>query len=125
MTLADQMRDDVSDVFLNTDEHAEAIVSQAAGQSPKTIKAIVNRETGNLFASVSNGQADQRQAMLYISTDSETGVESIIDGHCFKFDGLTWRVSSIQGNDGFGMQSVIVYHDVQTELSREGFWRQR
>ena len=125
MTLREQMINDVSSVFLNTGEHAETIVSQALGSSPKDIVAVVEREQANLFVAASDGTQERKQATIYLSTDPDEGEASIKEGHVFKFDDLVWKVASATRQGGYGMHQVVVYHDVQTELSRQDYWRQR
>lgn len=115
------MRDDVSDVFLDSSEHAEAVTYQSSGSSPVSILAVVNREEGAMVVGAPDGRNLTRRATLFLSTSSTNGVGSISEQDSLYFDGYQWKTEGRPMNDGFGMQTVNVVSIKRVEISKENY----
>lgn len=73
MTLADLMVSDVSDVFINTDEHAETFVFHPVGGAARTISAIIDETTAPLVTGEAH-QTRNRSIVVRCAEDATTGI---------------------------------------------------
>lgn len=79
MTLKSQMAQDAVSTFLNSDEFAENVSYTAYGESPKTIKAVVERDTPEPTAEDRNRTA-KNQAIIHIANEATYGVTGVSKG---------------------------------------------
>jgi hypothetical protein len=73
MTLRDVMESDVTDVFLNTDEHAESITYTPKGGTARTITAIIDEDAQFIATQTDAALADM--AAIYATRDPLTGID--------------------------------------------------
>ena len=106
MTLADQMASDVSDVFLNTDEHAETITRVPASGDPVTgIAAVWEPEDSRMRAAQNDVVHDSGKALvwrgrLYVSSDL-----TVAETDSWTIDGENWECMEI-GKPSGGMLAI-------------------
>lgn len=111
MTLADLIKSDVDDVFLDTDEFAESVTHWPAGveANAATITAIVVRDAEDQGVAVSDDAGEQiaKTAHFLVDDDESITVEDReIDRDIFvTSDGDTWRAVRIVGRDA-GMLTI-------------------
>lgn len=105
MSLKDQLKEDIKDCFLNSDEFAEEISYTSYGGSPKTIKAIVDRQRINP-AGEDTGRILTNEVEIAIANDETEGVASINKGkdtvvfpERIGGDDVTWFVADILKQD--------------------------
>ena len=79
MSFKDNLKKDAVNIFLTTDEFAEAVQYTPKGQSPKTIKAVINRKRLTPGGEES-GRTLQNQIEIFIANDATYGVDAIIKG---------------------------------------------
>lgn len=120
-TLKQQMTADVASVFLNTDEHAEAITHYPAGNlaAGVSVNAVVDRdeEAGGGVGSGEGPGFDRpgqvrlrRNAILELPasvTVTEASGTHQQSPSLFEFDGFRWTTVRILGRDE-DLQSVLV-----------------
>jgi hypothetical protein len=120
LTLKQQMTADVSAVFLDTDEHAEAVIHYPAGNlaAPATVNAVVDRDSESSSGLAGDGsQIDtraavkiRRSAVLEMSasvTVTETSGSHQASPSLFEFDGHRWRAVRVLERDD-DLQLVLV-----------------
>ncbi len=77
MTLADQMRDDVADVFLNIEEHAETVTrTPRGGGDPTSFPAIVDVLETTLDEK--EGKQEIRRATMQCASSVTVNIEDVI-----------------------------------------------
>lgn len=83
-TLAAQMRSDMVDVFLNTDEHAVPVVyTPAATGTPKSITGIIDPIEDADIAVQSDGRGISRAVSFVFYDDSTDGIARPVAGDQF------------------------------------------
>lgn len=99
MTLKDLMADDVSTVFLNTDEHAIDLTYTVKDGSPVDIKGIF--DTAGIAIDYSDDSASTRDEMveLTISRNSTTGIANPEENDSFVVDSKTYQVTAVMRQD--------------------------
>lgn len=121
MTLKTQMATDVANVFLNTDEFAEAITYTPANGSGASVNAVVMRD------SVSHDNFQDGLSSVYRATiklaSADVSAPAIND--TVTFDGRTWTVVEVDAGDPGGMHEIRVQQIDRTEVSRQNHRLQR
>ena len=79
MSFKDNLKNDAVNIFLSADEFAEQIQYTPKGGSPKTIKAVINRQRLTPGGEES-GRVLQNQIEIFIANDAAYGVDSINKG---------------------------------------------
>lgn len=72
MTLREQMDADVSNVFLNTDEHAEDVTYTPKGGAARTIAVIIDEDSQ--FIPTQNDARTSDMASVFCRRDGSTGI---------------------------------------------------
>lgn len=125
MSLREQMQDDVFDVFLQEDEHAEEITYTPAGESARTLLAIVRRDEQSAANPFPDGRHRVRHARIQISTEDTAGVAAPREGDVvtLAIEGGTadFRVTGTPLVDGYGMQSIELIRVEADEKSSQGY----
>jgi hypothetical protein len=100
MTLAAQLVADVSAVFLNTSDFAEAITYtpyvNGVAQTPKSITAVVDRGDNVHMVVGMDGQEAPERVTLFISTDGTAGVANPAYGDRVTLDSVEYAVNEIR-----------------------------
>jgi len=113
MTFKTQMKDDVINCLLNSDEMAEAILYTPKGGTAKSIKAIIDRRR-IIPAGEDSGRTLINQVEIVIANDSTYGVSSVNKGGDTvslpeRIGGVnvTWTVSDIVKQDEGSWQLLL------------------
>lgn len=114
MTFAENLADDVTNVFLNTTEFAETISytpsgGQAADISAQVLREDIEPDYGD------DGRVRRRSARVFIST---ADVASPGEQDTLVFDSLTWAVERVERVEG-GMAELLVRRVEHVERSGE------
>jgi hypothetical protein len=91
MTLAALMDSDVTDVFLNADEHAETITYKPDNNDPQSIKAIVDRLASLSPVAVADGLRISEEIEVTIASDISNGIDVVGDGDYVIVDGKQYK----------------------------------
>lgn len=108
MTLKTQMNDDVSTVFLNTDDFAEAITYTADGESPTSINAVVERNEDTALDAFDTEHRQEQRISITVST---TDVSSFSRDDTFTIDSDLWLVDGRSQPNEFGMMTIELIRD--------------
>lgn len=125
-TLDDMMEEDIAAVFLDTDEHAEAISYTPVGGVLRSISAIVEFDEQILTSDFSDGRGAAKTARLFIAHNDTDGVASPVEGDAVTLaDSSTWKVKGQPDSDNFGGCWLTIVRWEQTEKSGRNFRTQR
>lgn len=106
MTLKQQMLDDVDDVFLNEDEHAETVVrTPAGGGSTSSFLAIVDVLETEL--DTKTGKQEIRRASMQCKASQAININDAVS-----VDGVSLRVHSVS-LASMGMKTVMLTRSVK------------
>ena len=107
MSLREDMQDDVSAVFLNSEEHAEAVRYRVGPDGLWTdVTVIVDRGEGVRISGFNDGTACPQTATIYCQ--STTPLDTVTEKSQFEFDNYEWQVERRPDNDGIGMMKLMV-----------------
>lgn len=106
MTLREQMADDVTDVFLNEDEHAETVTrTPRGGGSTTSFVAVVDVLETEL--DTKEGKQEIRKASMLFASDKAVNVEDTIT-----VDGVALVVKSVS-LASVGMKTAMLTRSVK------------
>ncbi len=127
MTLKDLMADDLTSVFLNTDEFADDVRFQVKGPDNFSFALVaIIGDPAPTFVQIDGGQEDRRPVTVMAKRSSiRTGINSItgIARDPIKGDAIvvesgtyqgTWTVNTAQPDDGDAMIMQCVKSDLYT-----------
>lgn len=122
-TLAEQMYDDVLDVFLNEDEHAVPVTVTAPGESAVNTVGIFDPIEDADMRPEQDGLSVPRSAMVKLAEEAidrpRGGWLIEVDKTGHPMDGVQYRVERSQP-DGHGMYDVYVVKHENWEKSSQG-----
>lgn len=106
MTLREQMADDVADVFLNEDEHAETVTrTPRGGGATNSFLAVVDVLETTL--DVKSGKQELRRASMMFASDKALNVDDTIT-----VDGVVLMVKSVS-LASVGMKTAMLTRSVK------------
>lgn len=103
MTLKQQMQDDVSTVFLDTDDFAESIRYTPDGGVATTINAVVDRRENKALTPF---EVEIKQEKLISIEVATTDVSSLSIKDTFTIDSLVWLIEGSPQQDSVGLMTI-------------------
>jgi len=118
MTLASQMASDVSSVFLNTEEHAEAVTRVPVSGGSASVLAVWEPDEYQSIAGprvdMSAGRRVERTGRLFISS-----TQTALLTDTWTINGETWLPEKV-GSSDFGCKIVFVKREDLQRTEKSG-----
>lgn len=137
MTLKDDALNDVENVFLNNDEHAEPVqfCESKDGHKWDDYTMIVDRGDMIGVSAGQDGTVYRPDVMVYMAQDGTNGPLTCKEGYLLRIsktspvttfptnecDYATWKVVAIEGEDSFGLRAVRFAMLTRREVTGEGY----
>lgn len=98
MTLAERLADDLSTVFLVTDEHGETVTYTPENGAARQIVAVCDELAANRQEMQAH-HVHRRTLNTFVVRDGTTGISAVRRGDRLTWQGLTWHSPEIVGGD--------------------------
>jgi hypothetical protein len=108
LTLADVMRSDVDDVFLDSEEHAETVAFHPVGRAPiEDILAVVELTETGMIIQGETGRFVELRGTVFLSSVAIGATNQVSAGDGLDIRGKRWNVERAEP-DGFGLWTLGV-----------------